>query len=74
MDKNILTSTTDLLLMAVPFVIMLLINIFRLDQIIAAPKMTLSSRQLRCGTDKFGEPIMRDPDGRLSEAPRPSMH
>ncbi len=74
MGKNILMSTIDSLLMAVPFVIMLLINIFRLDQIIAAPRMTLTSRQLRCGTDKFGEPIMRDPDGRLSKAPRPRLH
>jgi hypothetical protein len=73
MDKNILMSTTDTLLIAIPFVIMLLINVFRLDQIIAAPKAALSGRQLRCGTDRFGEPILCDPDGRLSKSPRPNI-
>ncbi len=66
MDQHILISTRDTLLFAVPFFFMLLITLFRLDQIIAAPKGSFTQQRPRCGVDPTGEPILCDPDGRLS--------
>lgn len=78
MDEHILISGRDTLLIAIPFVLLLLISIFRLDEFIAAPKGALNQRRPACGVDEFGEPILRDPDGRLSgpqrrRVPRPRL-
>ena len=66
MDEHILISGRDTLLIAFPFVILLLFSVFRLGDSIASPKGTFGRRRPPCGTDQFGEPILRDPDGRLS--------
>jgi hypothetical protein len=66
MQEYLLLSSRDTLLIAVPFVVILMITIFRLDQIIASPREPLTGRRLACGLDEHGEPLLRDPDGRLS--------
>jgi hypothetical protein len=66
MDQSVLLSGRDTLLIAVPLVLMIFISLFRLDQVIASPKASLQRRRPVCGIDESGEPILRDPDGRLS--------
>ena len=68
MNQSILLSNRDTLLVAVPFVLAMLFSIFGLEQIAAAPRIPLSRRRPICGTDESGKPILRDPDGRLSDA------
>lgn len=68
MDHQILISSRDALLVAIPFVLILAVSVFRLDQIIALPKGSLNRRRPACGIDEFGELILRDPDGKLSGA------
>ena len=72
MDQHILLSGRDTLLVALPFVFMLLMSAFRLDHLIAAPKPLLNRRRPACGVDESGEPILRDPDGRHSGSRRRS--
>jgi hypothetical protein len=72
MDQNILISGRDTLLVAIPLVLMMFISVFRLDQIIAKPKVSLSRHRPACGVDEFGEPILCDPDGRQSGTRRRS--
>lgn len=71
MDEHILISSRDTLLVAVPFVFMLLITVLRLDQIIATPRGSMNRRRPPCGMDASGQPVLRDPDGRLSGPARP---
>lgn len=65
MDQHVLISGRDALLVAIPFIGLLLLSIFRLDHLIATPKAALNRRRPPCGVDEFGEPILCDPDGRL---------
>jgi hypothetical protein len=67
--ETILLSSKDSLLVAIPFIGLLLVGYFRLDQIIASPKKK-GRRRPMSGMDESGEPIMSDPDGRPSGAPR----
>jgi hypothetical protein len=64
--STLVISGRDMVLFAIPSALLLLFSVFGLDQIIAAPKVPLSRRRPACGLDKHGEPILRDPDGRLS--------
>jgi hypothetical protein len=70
MEPHFLISNRDALLVAVPFILCLMASMFRLDRGIAQPKGSLSRRRPACGVDQFGEPILRDPDGKLSGPPR----
>ena len=71
MGQNTLVSGRDALLVAIPFLLILLVSIFRLDYLFATPKGLASRRQQVCGMDESGEPILLDPDGRVSG---PSRH
>jgi hypothetical protein len=73
MVQHIFVSNRDKLLVAFPFVFVLLLSVFRLDHLIAARKPLLIRRRPACGVDKSGEPILRDPDGRLSGSRRRIM-
>jgi hypothetical protein len=64
--QNTLISGRDALLVAIPFVLILLVSIFRLDYIFARPKGAANRRQAVCGMDESGEPILLDPDGHAS--------
>jgi hypothetical protein len=65
-EAQILLSNKDSFLVAIPFLIMLFISVFRLDQVIARPKGTQNRRRSACGVDDSGQLIMCDPDGRRS--------
>ena len=71
MHRMILSSGRDTLLVAIPFVAILLISIFRLDEALSTSQGALKRRRSVCGTDEDGEPILRDPDGRVVTPRRP---
>jgi len=69
MHEFYLMSTRDTLLVGIPFVAILAMAIFRLDSLIATskgPKTIENKRRQACGMNENGEPILVDPDGRLS--------
>ena len=64
-----LKSGWESIVVAVPFVLVMLAVIFRLDQLLAAPrgkKSTMDPALNRppCGVDKNGRIMLTDPDGR----------
>ena len=65
MQEPILISGRDTLLVAVPFILVLLIGVFRLDEVFSASRASLNRRRPACGLDEHGEPIFTDPDGRV---------
>jgi hypothetical protein len=67
MDTPILLSAQDTFLVAISFAFILFLCVFRLDAVLARPSRMNSRRQARFGTDENGEPVLRDPDGRLVE-------
>jgi len=55
----------DTALVAVPFLVMLAVGFFHLDEMVAAPKQrNLRNRRPATGVDNDGSPILSDPDGR----------
>jgi hypothetical protein len=64
MHETILNSGWDSLLFVVPFVTMLLLGFFRLDEVVVAPKRPTGHRRPECGEDEYGQTILTDPDGR----------
>jgi hypothetical protein len=71
MHDTVLPSNLDSFLVAIPFLIILLIGYFRLDEVFAAPKHRVRARRAPCGIDEDGQPILCDPDGRRWNAARP---
>ncbi|HVU46588.1 MAG TPA: hypothetical protein VHD85_10710 [Terracidiphilus sp.] len=75
MQDTVLRSGWDTLLFALPFIGMLLVAFFRLDEAFAAPKRhpdpaKSATRRPACGVDEDGQPLMSDPDGRPWRAAR----
>ena len=70
MQDAILQSGWENVLFAIPFVGILLVNLFRLDEIIASPKRSTPARRPPSGCDENGDPLLCDPDGRPSSTPR----
>ena len=64
MQDTILQSGWGNFLVAVPFVGILLVGLFRLDEIIAAPKRDRAVKRPACGCDENGRLLLSDPDGR----------
>jgi hypothetical protein len=63
--ETILQSGWENFLLAVPFVGLVLVGLFRLDEIIASPKRARArKRPLSGGCDEDGHLILSDPDGR----------
>jgi len=60
----VLQSDPEKLLVAVPFVGILLVGIFRLDQIVASPKRARAVKRPARGCDENGHLLLSDPDGR----------
>lgn len=58
----------DTLFMAIPFLIMMAVGMFRLDELIAAPKTRHSRGRKFCEIDENGRARLSDPDGRPSVA------
>jgi hypothetical protein len=69
MHEVYLSSVKDTLLVAIPFIAVLVMAIFRLDTLFWAPKKQATPAAFRrpgCGLDESGEPVVVDPDGRPS--------
>jgi hypothetical protein len=64
MHEAILISGRDTLLVVIPFLVLFVISLFRLDEILAAPKGGIRQRRPMCGINKDGKPALSDPDGR----------
>lgn len=64
MRELALKSGWETFLFAVPFLGILLVGLFRLDELISSPKRRLKKRTRPGGVDHNGEPLMSDPDGR----------
>jgi len=71
MYQSFLKPGFDTLVIAVPFVSVLLIGHFRLDQIIAAPRRKTKPMAPAFRLDERGRMLMTDPDGRPWKAPAP---
>jgi hypothetical protein len=71
MHEFILKPGWETLLVAVPFVLLLFVGMFRLDELFTSRKQ-LDTPQARplCGVDEDGAPILCDPDGRPWRKPR----
>jgi hypothetical protein len=64
MFDTFLHPNWEMVLFAVPFVGILMLSIFRLDEMILAPKKKVKSRRPALILNRDGEPLMSDPDGR----------
>ena len=64
MRDLVLKSGWETFLFAVPFLGVLLVGLFRLDELITSPKRPLKRRRRPAGVDHNGEPLLNDPDGR----------
>jgi hypothetical protein len=70
MHEVYLSSVSDTLLVAIPFIAILALAVFRLDTLFASSKGTATKANLRrpgCGMDENGAPTLVDPDGTPSE-------
>jgi hypothetical protein len=54
------------MLVALPAFIVLLAGVFRVDELIAAPRHPARMRRPASGLDENGRPVLFDPDGRSS--------
>lgn len=64
MHDAVLKSGWDTVLVAIPFVVLLLVGFFRLDDLFASAKHKKDRRRPECGFDENGELLATDPDGR----------
>lgn len=67
LQETVLRSGWDNVIVALPFLVILAFGLFRLDSLLAAPRNGASRPNRVLGTDENGEPLVCDPDGRLSE-------
>jgi hypothetical protein len=65
MHDGILGSGRDALLLAIPSIPLLLLYVFRLDQVIAAPKRAPLRSRLPYAFNRRDEPVLTAPDGRV---------
>lgn len=66
MNDAIQSTGRDALLVGIPLVILMLVGLFRLDELFSRPKKSLKRRRPSCQMNADGEPVLSDPDGRLS--------
>lgn len=69
MHDQMLGSDRDALLLAIPFIALLFIGLFRLDEVFFKSRRAgKGKRPLRppSGVDQNGQPIFTDPDGKLN--------
>jgi TctA family transporter len=72
MNEVMFTTGRDAYLIGIPLILLMLIGLFRLDEIFSKPKKTLKRRRPSCQMDENGEPVLSDPDGQLSRAHSPT--
>jgi hypothetical protein len=66
-----LSSTRDAALLAVPFIALVALAVFRLDTFFTAsknPEKPGQRRRAGCGMDENGDPLLVDPDGTPSHS------
>ncbi len=63
-DTQYLLSTRDTVLATFPFLVLLIMAMFRLDEMVAAPRRRRKRVSRVLEVDAAGEPILCDPDGR----------
>ncbi len=64
MQDTVLQSGWQTLLVAVPSVGILVVGLFRLDELIASPKRRKAVKRPASGCDRNGRLLLSDPDGR----------
>ena len=70
MHDSVLNSGWQTALVAVPFVFLLLVGVFRLDEVFVTQKRVSRSQRPLSGIDQLGQPVLYDPDGRPSHPER----
>lgn len=70
MQEILLDAGWDTLLVAIPFLFMLMVTVFRLDETFTQSRRHLRNGRPPCGVDLDGRPIFCDPDGRPWRTPR----
>jgi len=63
MHDTILISGRDSILVAIPFIFMFFLSVFRLDETLARPSAVTARHRLASGMNVAGAPILRGPDG-----------
>ncbi len=66
MHESVLNSGWQTALVAVPFLFMLLVGVFRLDAVFVMQRQSVRRQRPGAGIDQDGQPMMCDPDGRPS--------
>ena len=64
MQDTVLQSGWQTFLVAIPSVGILLVGLFRLDELIASPKRRRAVKRPASGRDRNGRLLLSDPDGR----------
>jgi hypothetical protein len=64
MHEVIFASGWDTALLMVPFVGLMALSVFRLDERIATPRPHKKTRREFCHQDRHGNPFLFDPDGK----------
>lgn len=64
MQKEVVASTADVLVIVVPFIALMFAWMLRLDEIIATPKGVKKEAKTICQSDPNEQPGLCDPDGR----------
>jgi len=63
-QDSVLNSGWQSVLVAIPFIFMMMVGVFRLDELIAAQKKSVKRQRPASGVDQDGRPLLCDPDGR----------
>lgn len=69
--ESVLISGRDTWLIAIPFGLVLLVQFFRLDTLVAASRRQKRGARSFCGPDAVGDEVLSDPDGRAVRSRRP---
>jgi hypothetical protein len=69
--ESVLISGRDALLIAIPFGLILLVQFFRLDELVAKARPSKNAARRFCGPDAVGDMVLTDPDGRTARTSRP---
>ena len=72
MHDSVLNSGWQTALVAIPFLFMLLVSVFRLDEVFVAQKQQSRRQRPTSRIDEQGQPVLYDPDGRPSHPVRSS--
>ena len=59
-------SGRDVLLFALPSLVLLVVGVFGLEETLVRPKVQLRQESRPSACDANGEPILTDPDGRIA--------